>query len=544
MLELRAGSSARPLPAVICGLAGLASGVAVALAPAMVTLAAMFVAALAIAGVAIRRWLRWHGEAPVEGRSHLSERAASAGHAHATGDRDHLRISRILYYLALLLMGYTTLRPVLSLSLSDWVFFLALLTAIAQSLAARESLRFGLPIEVVLGTALFVLGGFLSSLGAQHPWQSLLVVAKLTYLTLVWFWLGNLVLRRPEHLHTATLCWVIAAAASGVAGILQWQFGDIIPGGNINQVRMSGFTDHVNEQGALLGIAFIPALYLATQPGTGLFRTVMRWSLLAAVVSGLLLSGSISGTFAAAAGLFLWLSALPLRGRRLLRRALFAAAGLICLQILNASGVASPVSRLATSISRQNDRDATFWTRLETYGAAFETIQESPIVGVGLDPLSQLTDTGYSVHNLVLGSWYQGGLFALLGLLLILLPSLLLARATIVKARSSRDWLLGVTLFAAFTAFLVNSMAEPNIQNRYKWAPLALLFALRTQERRARAAQEQRLVVVRQSDGKTSEALTTRGGGLRPRSGGTAEVVSGGRGYDRSGGETRLSDER
>ena len=72
----------------------------------------------------------------------------------------------------------------------------------------------------------------------------------------------------------------------------------------------------------------------------------------------------------------------------------------------------SPLERLTTSSQRSGTADATLFTRIDSYEAAWDTIEDSPLVGVGLAREARRHRTGLGVHNMFLGTWYQAGLLA------------------------------------------------------------------------------------------------------------------------------------
>ena len=90
---------------------------------------------------------------------------------------------------------------------------------------------------------------------------------------------------------------------------------------------------------------------------------------------------------------------------------------------------------------------ATLWLRLETIEAAWEAIQRQPLIGVGLAPGGALTDTGYAVHNVLVGAWYQAGILGLLGISLVLTVGVVDAGRVlrrINRGDARRDLIVGV----------------------------------------------------------------------------------------------------
>ena len=148
-----------------------------------------------------------------------------------------------------------------------------------------------LPFLLLIGVALFSLGGFLSTFESYEPLKSIAVIARLVFLTVFWFWLGTVVLRRQEHITRAISCWVLSAAICGGGAIVQLLVGDVIPNASIDGGRATGFTAHPNDLGALTAIAFVPALMLASRPRIAAATRAWSYALLLLVAAGLILSG-------------------------------------------------------------------------------------------------------------------------------------------------------------------------------------------------------------------------------------------------------------
>jgi hypothetical protein len=217
-----------------------------------------------------------------------------------------LTVATSLYLAGLLTIAQTTVRPFLGFALSDWFFLAALCAAFVGLIVRRDSLTFRVPWLIVLGVALFVFSALLSSIGAAEPLQSVAKVARYAYLTLVWFWLGTILITNWRVLRLAVGLWVISLALDGLAAVLQARGLQVPYLGPIMWGRMTGFTEHVNDLGGAAGVALAPALALAFT-ARGWNRRVLWTLALLGVVAGLVLSGSVSGMAAGAAAAAMWL---------------------------------------------------------------------------------------------------------------------------------------------------------------------------------------------------------------------------------------------
>jgi O-antigen ligase len=393
-----------------------------------------------------------------------------------------LRQPRLLYYVGLLFIGQLTFRPVLSLTFSDFAFFVALLLALPALAGRRGSAHGHVPRAILAGSYLFALGALLSTFGSPDPIQSLGVTSRFVFLTVVWFWLGTVLLRQPEHLRTAVACWVLSLAASGAAAMAQLLWGDVIPGSTPVYGRMTGFAQHMNDLGGSCAVAIVAGIWLTrTSRSSGFVRAAP--ALMALLIgAGLVLSGSVGGLLAAGTGVAAFLILSPPSPRVVALSVLAAAAvfGLVRLQVLY--DAPTPLER----IERVRQEGGTLSSRLETYHSAAARIEENPVVGVGLSASGAPTDTGFQVHNSVLGAWYEGGALAALGLLAVIASSAGVALGGMNHAGTREQRLLATALLACFLAYLAFGMGAPTLYSRYGWVPIALVLALRAQQLRAK----------------------------------------------------------
>ena len=417
-------------------------------------------------------------------------------------DDDDFRPARVLYYAGILLLGILTLRVGGQVTSSDVFFLFSFLLACAAIVTVRREIPIWVPGLLLVGIGLFALGGLMSTFGASEPIKSAAVVVRIIVLTVLWFWLGAVVLTRRAHVQRATTLWLLSAAITGAAGVLQLLAGDVIPGTAPVFGRSTGFTGQPNELGGITAIAFIPALTMATRAGLSGAQRLGALLVLGLITGGLIASGSIGALLAVGAATFIWFA---------LQRPSFAAwvvfagiatavIGFTTVQELR--GAPTPIDRLnrvtsptATSIPGSGSLDS----RISIYRVAVSRIADDPFVGVGLDLVSTTKPFGivsyeYDVHNLVIGTWYKAGLFGLLGMLVTLLAIFRGGWVALTRSRSENEYREMAGLMSAVVAFVVFSMSEPILFARYGWVPCALIVAFRAvQERRREPAVSERV---------------------------------------------------
>lgn len=115
--------------------------------------------------------------------------------------------------------------------------------------------------------------------------------------------------------------------------------------------------------------------------------------------------------------------------------------------------------------------------RMTDFQMAWTSISRNVMVGVGMGPSNGITKTGRLVHNMFLVYWYEGGLFAFLGILL-LVGAIAKSGITILNFPNWQTRRLGVSLVSAYAAFLVLALGQPIYYKRVAWFPALLLLSL------------------------------------------------------------------
>jgi O-antigen/teichoic acid export membrane protein/O-antigen ligase len=406
-----------------------------------------------------------------------------------TPSEQHLRIPRLVYFLGILTIGQLTLRPALVFTLSDWLFLIALALTAMVVAVNPERPEVELPRLLKYGAVFFALGGIVSSFAAVDWIASVGVTLRFLYLTLLWFWLAIALLRTVKQVATAMLLWVASTALNGLAAVAQLVFGDVVPGSDIVHGRMTGFTGHVNDLGGLCAIALVPAVALLLSARWPSGALLIRLGVVLAVSAGLVLSGSVGGMVAAAAGLAAWLALSRVPSLRVVVVLAAAFVGLAFLTNLQANrGRPTALERFTVVTDDSTEGGGTFWSRLDSFRFAWDAISEDPFLGSGLDEASTLLPTlEQPVHNMLLLPWMGAGAFGFLGFTLIFTSIMSVALRT---ARMAGGRGLAPALTGALVAFAVFGLGEPILYKRYAWVVAALVLALSAAERRrSRAAQ-------------------------------------------------------
>ena len=408
--------------------------------------------------------------------------------------RNPLAVPRLLYFAGLALIGEVSFRP-LSLTISDGLFFAALVATAIELVRGPARATFQLPRPLVYGIGAFAVGGLISSVASAHPLDSMLALARFIYIVLIWFWLGTVLIGRLRQLYTAVALWSFSVAVVGLSAIVQL-FWTKLPGMCALQYcnyggdtrfmgRMAGFTQAPNDLGGMAAIVLIPVLTLATRPGISTAWRVVGNVFLLATVIGLIISGSIAAMAAAIVAVILWVLLSGVSRKQIAAMAVVGATIIVAVGLQSAVRAQSPLQRLEAVLAPA-DPNASLNGRIKNDEATLQSIRKSPLIGIGLDSKSaddKLVGFGFrrglGVHNFFLAAWLGGGLVALLGLLLIVGFILRLGyqtiRSTSHDPESNR---LAIALTIAFVTYMVFGIVSPTLYLRYGWVSAALLIAL------------------------------------------------------------------
>jgi hypothetical protein len=354
-------------------------------------------------------------------------------------------------------------------TVSDLLFCLSLLTILLTR--GVPLAPFGmLTLPWVAACALFTAAMIASSLINGVPMRALVVCLQYLFA----FMLIPMTIMGRDRESTIRLLQVFVAAAfiTNVAAIILYYSGYT---GNFSFVtgngRLAGFTGNPNTGAQVIALTCPLAAYLWL---SGRMPAYCALPLLLVFALALVLASSNSGI--AMTGVSMLVFLLLLRDIRILGRALAGLA--ICVGLVFVWGSywlpATFEQRVLSAVrSGSLDEAGTYEDRVALMREAIDMVDETMLVGLGVDQYRVISRYGAPVHNTYLLIWTEGGLPALIGWLglmtMILLGPLFVAR---------RQPLVAATGFAIGLVFLMVGFTTGHMYARYGIVPLQLAMAL------------------------------------------------------------------
>jgi O-antigen ligase len=391
-------------------------------------------------------------------------------------------------------------------ALSDGLFFVLAAVLVGKLLVGDDRdlapARSRGPSHLVMaGSIILLTAGVLATFVSWGPETSLLIVVRLGYLTLLWFWMLQAIISSRRALDVLLGGWRVGTLIVAMLAALG-QLGVVHIGRENPEGRQMVFFGHPNDLAGYLLVAMpLLLMFLPQRPDqSSTRRTVVRVATVGLLVYAITTTGSISALFAVTIGAVATY-ALPAlfpvaRQRRRHRQPVAILAGAL-LAVVGIGLVATSDLPVVERIQRLESGDAgveaSTESREQTNSVVIDSFDQRLVFGVGLDAGSVFAAAGQDTitvgaHNMYLKVLYEAGLPGLIGLLIILGATF---RAAVALLRNTRDtdlYPVVVALTASMISVCIFAMFQPTLFHRFFWLPVALMWCvwhLRREELRA-----------------------------------------------------------
>jgi hypothetical protein len=399
-------------------------------------------------------------------------------------------ISRGLLYVGMFFLPLLHFKATKGLNVSDAIFLVGF---IFLALSRRPPPRAPRTPAWYVGAFLFLLAGVIASTQADALAQSVIVVFNGVYVFFILQYLLRQHLATTVHLMRAMGAFVFGTTLSAFVALLQVELHIFIfhasaGAGSAASIGGNSRAIGLSNQPNLAGISFALGIVI----GVGLLLEIglrKHWYLGACVVvlaSALLLSASVSGMGSTLVGLLVLFIArgVPLKTVALVILSLVAAYVLV-FGVIDRGSHLDPITRIEkTTNSNGGSGSGTFELRVHTVEKAWGLILQKPLTGHGLDQQTlaiyydQPLFVYYPPHNLIALYWYGGGIFMLLGLIIMTGSSF--SRLFRGGLRGTYNSPMRDVILAACVADLFFAMQGPEVVDRWFWIPFLLALCVRT----------------------------------------------------------------
>lgn len=280
-------------------------------------------------------------------------------------------------------------------------------------------------------------------------------------------------------LHRLILALVLGAAAMELFGAVVYfttehdyrtaqLFGyEFITGNN----RLGAFTADANWNAAVIAMTLPFVFYLNR---IGRISTFSTATLLGILGMGLVLTGSVTGFASAVVASAVFV--LVAREGRIVRVVVLIGTVLGVLVSMGAiSSLPDAFQRRVASAIETGDVSAagTYMGRKALIDEAWDMTDRTTLVGIGVDQYRVESSHRMPVHNMFLLIWTEGGVFALIGWLMIMALPIILSIFCLTRDRGTAG--LGLAVTFVFISF---SMASPHMYSRSWSVPLIVAMAV------------------------------------------------------------------
>jgi len=372
----------------------------------------------------------------------------------------------------------------------DWFGIVAVLTGFGYYIIRG---RFpALNRYVLLSGGLIVLGAIVTIPNSTHLSYSAFSAILMFYTLVLWLSLPDILFVEWKYLRWAFIALGISVSVTSIYAIGQKLLGFPVLGPNYFWGRQIGLTRQPNEIGTFCAMVFPYLLSLTITSGTVRRNKIIWTSVAMLAVIGVLLSGSMTGTLALLAGISGYYFTTSCRGR--VHTVILILLGAIVIAgfsvVYSGRDTQFVVQRIERFISSEHGK-ITLDQRLTANRHAWQYIQSNPLQGYGYHTQVKSIGGSTEVHNTILRAWYDGGIFTLLAVLILLSgAAIALAKAwkriVYIGDVQHKHYVAGA--IGAFISFLVVTQASPVLYQRSAWFPVALAFAVASIVRRTTIA--------------------------------------------------------
>ena len=239
--------------------------------------------------------------------------------------------------------------------------------------------------------------------------------------------------------------------------------------------RLMSFVERQNAFAAVIAMTF-PLLFWLGEEGR--IRRIYLWIALPVLAYGIMLTGSATGMAGMSYAFAIYLLVIISRSLRQIALAFAGVTAAVAAFAIWGKAILPAVFQkriLGALESGDIDQAGTFSHRYDLMMEALRLVDDAILLGFGADQYRVVSPLQQPVHNAYLLIWAEGGLIAVVGLLLLVFSGLLTLPGVFRQAAGRSAAICTFCLVTQF-AFLIN--ATPHIYARFWIVPLLLGIAV------------------------------------------------------------------
>ena len=319
--------------------------------------------------------------------------------------------------------------------------------------------------------ALLVFGLVASSVLSNEPMRAIILVVQYLFAYLV---LAYVVTAEDYETVVSFLKWYLVGLVIGLLIAFYWFWFEPTPSIFVTgNVRLMGMKGDPNGQASIIAASLPLLLYLWLKGYWSLFIIL---PLLLALLYGLVAAASNSGILATTMGCLIFF-AMTLTFKRALKFVGFAVLVIVILIQVGFDYLPEAFQNRVLSAVQSGDVEqaGTFSSRLDLIIDALDILDNTLLLGIGVDQFRHYSDANQPVHSTYLLLWTEGGLVATVGWVGMVL-AVAFAGLAILRAHGGRP--KAATAVACSFVLLVVGISSAHLYARAYIMPVILALAL------------------------------------------------------------------
>ena len=390
-----------------------------------------------------------------------------------------LSLTRYFIYIAFFLLSFPFIAIFSNLTLSDFFLILALISVIIRLIGSNYIFEiFFQKNEFILPILIFSLGFLVSINQSLFPIESFTAFLQIVFIFLIAYPLIKIALTKEKHFLTATYILITTGLFIAVIMLIfyivgiEYGIGSLIEIGWGGRLSYGGMEPNVPARILLQ----ITPLCLVLAIRSRLFINKLLFTIFIAVLLlTVFLTASRSSLLIAIIGAIIFLIFYIKMGRgiNIFYLILYMAIQFSLIKLIsinNTEFYEKPMDRYSTILEPGSSPSSL--QRLDLIDKGLGYIDQNPIIGLGLENSNFYTKI--SIHNPIVLSWVENGIFGMIGFSSLYVVLFFIGLKCYKKNFFDDDILMGYVV--VMVIMVIGDMFMANSYKRFLWIPTLLML--------------------------------------------------------------------